>query len=239
MVQQSSDDSVSATTQNPTGALDFKEFVDNHVQATTRFKTAEDLLNKSKPLMFIWICFAAVALVVLLLPGFQLNALSDIRGIAGFLLVVVIFGYVVSYLAGRIIYFRFWKNHGQGKYSTVIDPDDLVAFLNTRLQYLSPYFKEWGRCDQKDNIQIGFKFSKSTDAVINLFKNSTPGAYWITARKGSVINYVILSPNGLSGGKTDAGFGRYVCLYKTAPIISAVLEYYLKSTGSYESTTLS
>jgi len=38
--------------------MDFKEFVDHHVQATTKFKTAEDLLKNSKPLMFLWICFA-------------------------------------------------------------------------------------------------------------------------------------------------------------------------------------
>ena len=91
------------TQENPLSidANDFKTFVDNHVRATTKFQSTDDLLNNSKPLMFIWIFMGIFAIV-----GFILG------GPASSLIFSLILGYPIAFIASGIIRFRY-----RGKFS--------------------------------------------------------------------------------------------------------------------------
>ena len=188
---------------------DFKKNVDNHVQATTKFKTADDLLKNSKPLTFIWICLGAFAVV-----GFM-------GGPMGFLLITPIFGYAAAYITGRIKYLNLWRKN-YPPITVEVNLDELVQFMNVNLQYLSPYFSGWERVD--DNT-VRCKFNKKISAVIFFHSDfDNQRRYKISARKESVM-FVITDS---AAGSTNAGFGEYSCLYKSAPILSAAVEYYLK-----------
>lgn len=188
---------------------DFKKNVDNHVQATTKYKTADDLLKKSKPLAFIWICLGVFAVV-----GFM-------GGPMGFLLITPIFGYAAAYITGRIKYLNLWRKI-YPPITVAVNLDELVQFLNANLQYLSPYFSGWERVD--DNT-VSCKFNKKISISI-FFHSDFEGQrhYKISARKA----FVMLIMTDSAAGSTNAGFGEYSCLYKSAPILSAAMEYYLK-----------
>ena len=193
-----------------TNTEDFKKFVDNHVQATTKFKRADDLLKNSKPLMFIWICLGAFAVV-----GFAM------AGLMGFLLFTPVFGYAAAYITGRAKYFNLWRKN-YPPITVEVNLDELVQFMNANLQYLSPYFSGWERVDDST---VSCKFNKKINIVIFFhsdFENQR--RYKISARKESVM-FVITDS---AAGSTNAGFGEYSCLYKAAPILAAADEYYLK-----------
>lgn len=198
----------------PANTEDFKKFVDNHVQATTKCKTADDLLKNSNPLLFIWICLAVFALV-----GFAMG------GLMGFLLFTPVFGYAAAYITGRIKYFNLWRKM-YPPITVAVNLDELVQFLNANLQYLSPYFSGWERVD--DNT-ISCKFNKKIRNIIFFHSDfEEQRRYKISARKESVMLVITDS----AAGSTNAGFGEYSCLYKSAPILSAAVEYYLKSKGA-------
>lgn len=196
----------------------FKEFVDNHVQATTKLKAADELLNKGKPFTFIWICLSVFSVL-----GFVIG------GPIGLLVFGGLFGYVTAYITGRIKYFNLWRR-SYPPVTTEVNTDELVRFLNENLLYLSPYFSEWESIDDKT---VKCKFNKKIDAVIvfDSIPEEDRRFFKISARKAKVMNYVAVSGSGFSAGKTNAGFGEYSCLYKSAPILGAAVEYYLKGIG--------
>ena len=199
---------------------EFRRFMDNQIQATTRYRTADDLLKKSKPLVILWLLFAVIT-VLFAIQEFPVG-----------LLVGLLLGYGAAYIAGRIMYAIQYKKHCTGQLRNDIDLNDLVVFLNTTLGNLSPKFGEWGFVGQGSagETMIGFKYTKSTHAIVTFRKNPDGNMHYaISARKGNVTYYVVISLQGLSASKTDAGFGRLACLYKTAPIISAALKYYNSS----------
>jgi len=212
------------TNVSPDNGKDFREFVDNHVRTTTKFKSADDLLKNGKPFTPLWICFGVITLV--------LTVAMFHGGILGSILCGVLFGYVAAYLLGRINYFRLYQKHCTGKLTREIDLEDLVKFLNANLQFAGSNLGEWGFCGQNSfgEESIGCKFSKKIHAIITFSENSVSGKFYaIGSRKGNVTYYVVITPHGFSAGGTDAGFGRLACLYKAAPIIKAAMEYYLKS----------
>ena len=186
----------------------FKEFVDNHVRTTTKFKSAEDLIANSKPLTFMWWIMGV-----------------SLLGIFGGLVVFVtlFLGYIAAYFAGRIKYLQVWRKY-VGNHTEKIDIEGLIKFLNTNLQYLSPHFKDWKYAgpDSFGLDIIESEFTKNIDTLITFGKNDN--SYTISARKGKSVTFNVLT-------RTDAGFGRLACLYKTAPIISAAIKYYLKGIG--------
>lgn len=217
------------TPSSSTAASDFKEFVDNHVRTTTKFSSAEDLLNNSKPLRFIWICFGVAALVGL------------IGGPIGVLVIGGFFGYVAAFIASGIIRMRY-SSKFSGKFSGKINIEDLLTFLNENLKHIHPNFHEWGYLEQ---VGFGLRGTLLT-AVANSAKESLKEislcAEFGPRKKQLSIIYIrpdVLNPN--SGemeyffGATKNGiswsltFSRNTCLFKTAPILQAAMEYYLKS----------
>lgn len=80
------------STNTMTNQDNFKEFVDNHIQATTKFRSAEDLLKNSKPQMFLWLCFGIPAVIGLVAGG-----------PVGSLLFGLVFGHTARWIAGGII----------------------------------------------------------------------------------------------------------------------------------------
>lgn len=71
-VQEAS--AVSPQTVIPTEGItdygtDFKAFVDSHVRQTTKFQSAEELLNTNVPQKFMWICFGIPAILGLIAGG--------------------------------------------------------------------------------------------------------------------------------------------------------------------------
>lgn len=197
----------------------FKEAVDNYVQATTKFKSAEELLKSGKPLIFVWICLGALALLGLV-------AMFPVGIVVGAFL-----GYVAAYLVGRVMFMKLTLKTYSVPSET--DLDQLIGFLNENLQYLSAYFHEWTRVDD-NTISCGFQNGK-IHSVIKFDSTSTGKRFFtVSARKASVINYIMISPAGVSASKTNAGFGEYRCAYLSAPILSAAVEYYLKSETTQE-----
>ena len=117
--------------------MGFKEFVDNHVEKTTKFKTAENLITRSKPLRYVWICFGAVALVFLMI-----TLINNSFEIWAFLLLTVFFGFVATYFAGGIIRMRYRRKFN-GTFTGNIDIAELLVFLTEHLQQIHPNFHEW------------------------------------------------------------------------------------------------
>ena len=92
----------------------FRDFVDNHVRATTKFKSAEDLLKNCKPLTFIWICLG-VSFLVGSLMSFPIGGL-----------LFLILGFAAAFIAGGIIRARY-SSKTSGTYGGEIDTDELIA----------------------------------------------------------------------------------------------------------------
>ena len=221
----------------------FKTYVDKHVRSTTKFKSAEELLKNSKPTIFVWICFGIGALISLLaVSGMDMNAQPGYEGseaFVKFLLWVaftVFFGMVPAWITGIVLKIKL--NHRmkaqRSRPAADINPHELVAFLNANLQYLSPYLVNWKYIagGDKHDDAVTCKFTKKTNIVITFGTNyEGQRFYQISARKASVIKYVVLSGSGLGAGNTNAGFGEYSCLYKSTPILTAAMEYYLKGLG--------
>jgi hypothetical protein len=226
----------------PANGNGFREFVDNHVRSVTRYKTAEDLMKKSKPMLFVWICMGVAALLVL--PRYKdfanasLNPISDTTAILLCLLITAVMGYIVAYLAGRILYFIRWQKTSKAKPAYPI-PEEvnlnaLVEFLSTNLQYLSPAFDDWGCAVLKGQPTVKCSFQgKKTNALIAFVTTSAGKKFYaFSAQKAKVWSYLVISPAGLSASKTNAGFGEYRCLYRAAPILTAAVGFYLKGLGN-------
>ncbi len=200
-------DSSKSTKFSNNSQSDFKNFVDNYIQTNTKFHSAEELLKKSKPLMFVWICFVVGILIGLI-------AFQSLTGV----LIGIFFGYIAAWIVGIAKRFSFPTHSYDGK----IDLDQLVDYLNTYLKYLSPYFCEW---EYVDNDTIKCNFNKKIEATIR-FSVSSKGKniFIVGARK----KFVWTVFTGSSVSRTNAGFGEYQCMYLTEKIFTATIEYYTK-----------
>jgi len=197
----------------------FAYFVNDHIEANTKFKWADQLLKKSKPLTVPWACFWIVAL------AFSVDNIE--HGFYAERIIPGIFlGYAAAYLVGRVIYYRLYRKFSTGSFYENITLEDLIAFLNTHLLYLQPFFGQWvrgeGSLSGKD--YIGFAFSKRVQATITFSENSAGEKFYAistmpTSNSGIIMRLIT---------RADVGLGRLICLYKTAPIISAAMKYYLQ-----------
>lgn len=198
---------------------DFKEFVDKHVRVTTKFQSAEDLLENSKPHMFLWYCFGIPA-VIGLAAGGPVGAL-----VFGF-----VFGHTARWIAGGIIRNRYIVET-IGRFEGNIDISDLLQFLNVHLSYLHPYFHE-GKYNA-GVLSIPFGIRQKSTAIIHIMpdKESAGSDSW---------KYVFDAQNNPSMLSRIIGASiftliqicepRHTCLFKTVPILQAAMEYYLTET---------
>lgn len=206
---------------------DFKVFVDNHVRSTTQFQSADDLFQNSKPLTFIWVCIAIPAVGGLILGG-----------PVGLLIFGALFGYAAVFITSGIIRGRYSAKFS-GKFDGNIDPDEFLLFLNGHLRQLSPYFHNCGYLDQRGGLitTIGTAVSNALKEV-NLCcecgsKKKSLATICIrpdgTNPDSGRMQYIVGAiRNGFLIDGRAAGFLGHACLFKTAPIMQATMEYYLK-----------
>ena len=218
--------STSTTTVQAGVPSDFKEFVDNYVRTTTKFQSAEDLLRNSKPLTFIWICIAIPAIIGLILGG-PIAMLV----LGGF------FGYAATFIAGGIIR-KQYRMKFKGEFIGDINIENLIVFLNESLKIISCDFHEWGYLSKKGLVSV------LENAAAKAAKEVRICAEFGSKRKNLVIFYIrpqnineksekmfyftdALRNGFLIDGRA-AGFLAHSSLIKTAPILHAAMEYYLK-----------
>jgi len=224
---------------------DFREFVDNHVRATTKFQSAKDLLENSKPLTIIWKCFVSVALVffvVGLINGRRLEFFMSLQNLLG----IGFCGCIVLFFTCSIIKTRY-DDRFQGKFTGDININDLFIFLNEHLKHIHPDFHEWGYFSSKagflatvekplssgeevpslEQVRICSEFGPNRKYLVSVYimpktADANPGEklYCFDA-----VYWIILAPY-------IAVFLGYGIFIRTAPILQAAMEYYLKATGS-------
>lgn len=214
----------------------FKEFVDKNIRNTTKFQSVEDILTNSKPWTFAWVCIGALTLI-----GLILGIRSGQNLLLSMLLFGGFFGYGAIFIVSAIIR-RQYRVKFYGEFEQEINFEEFLAFLNENLRKLSPDFhecrylsKSGGLLTHIENIvskEFGeitlcceFGPTKSQLATICIRPdvkqpNSGRMQYFIDAEK-----------NGFSIDGRGAGFLGHACLMKTAPIMQAAIEYYLKHEG--------
>ena len=129
------------------------------------------------------------------------------------------------------------KTGGVSRYYTGnLHREALVDFLNSHLQTISPDLTGWEHHGQDSRycewIATDFQGRKLVLKYIN--NDSTKGNYAFSVRKRlSSVAVVAVTPGGFSVQDAGAGFMNlnYPCMYRTAPIISAAMEYYFKMKG--------
>jgi len=207
-------------------AKDFRTFVDNHVRTNTRFQSADDLLKNSKPLLFIWPCFCIPAVLGLVFGD-----------LVGFLLFAVIFGYTAIFIASGIIRSKY-RGKFRGEFDGDIDIEKLIAFLNRHLVQLHPYFHDWGylsktgllsllentMANATGEVRICSEFGPKRKSLVTFsIKPKT-----INAKAGEKLYFVDALKNGFLMDSRAAGFLGHGTLIRTAPILQAAMEYYIK-----------
>ncbi len=216
----------------------FKSFVDNHVRTTTQYQTAEELLNSKVSLSFVWICLGISAI----LGAVTLNLVL--------LLVAAFFGYIVATVIGGIKRGRYSFRYS-GNFSNSIDMDSLIQYLNQYLGRQYTCFHEWGIIKRVGSgIQGKAITAVSTATAESLGEIGLCTSFAEDQRQLAVIcirpdkvntnqsqmeYFFGVEPYLMDGGPFsaqntgfDLTFSRYKCLVKTAPILQAVMEYYLK-----------
>ena len=216
------------STNTMTNHDNFKEFVDNHIQATTKFRSAEDLLKNSKPQMFLWLCFGIPAVIGLVAGG-----------PIGALLFGLVFGHTARWIAGGIIRNRYIAET-VGRYEGEIDVCDLLRFLNEHLGYLHPYIH--GGKLNTGILSFPFGIKQKSTAIIHVIPDKeNAGAdswkYVFDAQNNPstlsrIIGVTILSLIQIYEPK-------HTCLFKTVPILQAAMEYYLKQYRGKNNNVLS
>ncbi|MCM1191284.1 MAG: zinc ribbon domain-containing protein [Butyrivibrio sp.] len=204
----------------------FKAFVDKHVRETTKFQSAEDILNHSKPWLFIWICVGVLAVFGLILAG-----------PLGLLLFGGFFGYCAVFIAGGIIR-NSCRRKFSGKTDVVIDTENFIQFLNDNMRYVSPYFHQWGYVTAKGGllahiekaasqavgeITLGCAFGpkeKNLAVLIVRPDRTDPSS-------GQMQYFVNAEHSGFLIDGRMSGMLSHSCLIKTAPILQAAVLYYV------------
>lgn len=206
--------------------IDFKTFVDNHVRSTTKFQSADDLVRNSKPWNFLWICLG-VSFVIGTVLAFPIGGL-----------VFLVFGYAAAFIASGIIRLRYSGAHSGG-FTGDIDINDLFVFLNEHLKYIHPDFHEWGYLSKKGLLPaVENSIAKATEEV-RICSEFGPNRKHLVAfyikpktvdgKPGEKLYFVDALKNGFLVDGRAAGFLGHGVLTRTAPILQAAMEYYLKS----------
>jgi hypothetical protein len=209
--------------------IDFKDFVDNYVRSTTKFKSAIDLLNGKVPLRYAWVSFGLLT-VIGFLGGGPLGALL-LGGILGFL---------TSHIAGLIIRFRYTSKTA-GKFNKEIDIDDLIRFLNTQLSYLHPHLHKWGYFRQEGIGVRGIVATEITNSLKEKLQEVSLCSTFGEKQKYLSVIHVRPDPSNRASGEMEylfevekngiswaLGFQHTICLFKATPILQAAMEYYQK-----------
>jgi len=227
------------TQNNLNDENDFKLFVDNHVRMTTKFQSAKDLIMNSKPMSFIWICIVSLVVFGMLLGAIK----GEVRGIFGGLLVGCFFGYAAVFIVSGIIRSKY-RAKFSGKVEQKIDPENFLAFLNEHLRIISPYFHDCGYLDQRGGM-LTILSNALSDAMkeVNLCcecgeneKKKKRNLAVICIRpdvsnpsSGMTQYFASATYNGFLIDRGGAGFLAHSCLIKTAPVLQAAIEYYVKN----------
>lgn len=202
----------------------FKEFVDNHVRTSTKFQSAEELLNSHVPQKFVWICFGIPAIIGLVAAG-----------PVGALLFGLFFGYpavlLTDFMKGSHVAVTGPIEKIDGK----IDPDNLIQFLNEQMRYLSPNFHEWGYINYSGFDARGAVTAHTLNSITaSAFKIGTE-----FGQKRRCFVVIWIEPDGTNPDSNRMKYyfrtsaksvwpSKYLCMVKTVPILQAAMEYYLK-----------
>lgn len=217
---------------------DFKAFVDNHVRASTKFQSAEDLLSSQVSLQFVWIYLGISVVLGIWMPPI--------------LLITIPLGYSAAKVTGGIKKGRYASKF-RGQIDGKVDTDNLIQFLNTHLNYLQPYFHDWGYIKRKkQNLlttsagetlqtlaeasahertkQVSLCTDFGSDKrclsmlliLVDLLEKDSEKMIYVADAGGRI------ESEGVAFLSNDFGFQTYKCVVKTAPILQAAMEYYLK-----------
>lgn len=221
----------SFTTMND--GKDFIQFVDNHVRTTTGFQSAEDLIMNSKPWKFVWICFGIFTL---------LGIIFGEKNVEGLLISILIIGgfcgYIAMYIVGSYIRKRY-REKFCGKFEHEINIDDFLVFLNEHLGMVSSNFHKCGYLKIRGGLFANIdKFMAKAADQITLCCEFGPkkkhlATIWIRPDLNGLETKrmfygVGAEYNGFLIDGRESGFRGHACLIKTAPIMQAAMEYYLK-----------
>jgi hypothetical protein len=224
--------SVQTVVHTPASDTDFKAFVDNHVQSTTKFQSADDLLKNSKPWMFLLPCFGIPTVV------------GIFGGPVMMLILGGLFGYAATFIASGIIRLRYRSRH-VGEFIGEVNIGELMQFLNVNLRLVSPAFHEWNYYKQSGLGLQSIIIVGIANAVGNALKEVTICGEYGSKKKNLTLITIRPHPakpnlgemqyligaerNGFMFDGRASGFLSHSCLIKTAPILQAAIEYYLKN----------
>ncbi len=210
---------------------DFKMFVDNHVRETTKFQSADDLLTNSKPWRFVWICFGISSVI-----GFKLGVGRDLME---WLLVILIFGglfgYTALFITSGIIRMNY-REKFSGRFDRQINPDEFLLFLNENMRQVSPYFHKFGYLTEEGLLAAVGEILSDAPNRTKLCCEFGPKKKSLAticirpdSKTGQMLYIVDAVRNGFMMDGRAAGFFGHACLIRTAPILQAAMEYYLKN----------
>jgi len=245
---QSNAPDTTITTAAPNGETgqsnhDFKQFVDAHVRSTTPYQSTTDLLTNGSPSKLILL----VAVPGLLLSLYFLFQSPNI--IVG-LVVFIFFGLLLStYPLKFAVYFM---KQGLAKKFNIgtdkcIDRDDFILFLNDNMKHLPTDMDKWlsiqverSAIDGELTDAASCFINKATTAVITLPYESAA----LKQFKFNVLKDAGGNPTGIWSfiflpvyfynlilEMFNVGTGEYSVFYKTAPILSGAVKYYLNQSG--------
>lgn len=209
-------------------AASFKNFVDNHVRANTKFSSAEDLITNSKPWIFAWIGVGILSCIGLL-----------VASVPGVLVFGGFFGYVAVFVASGIIRMNY-RHKFSGEFEQEINTAEFLTFLNEHLKMLSPYFHECGYLSERGGLltSIGNEASKALNEVKLCCECGQKKKSLATIcirpdvreqNSGRMQYFVGAVYKGFLIDGRAAGFLGHSCLIRTAPILQAAMMYYLKN----------
>lgn len=227
--------SLSPQTEQLNDDAEFRNFIDKRVQEMTKCSSASKLLKKH-PMRIPLIIFYGFFFLIGIMVGQGTNNIGLFLTIVLF---TTFFAFGFSCLAGWAISLSYVIKHRNEVNGEIcdLDTDDLIYFLNSKLSYLKPDLGDWGYMDRE--------YGEAKNKIANIFyhhlQKKEQRTKYISSQCGkwySPFSIVSLKRSettpeatvyGISSGTSYKAFfciSTYVCLYKTAPIISAAMEYY-------------
>ena len=207
----------------------FRAYVDNHVRTTTKFQSAEDLLNNSKPLRYVWwniiplLGFIVAAYITMFkMKKFKKNYPFpkdiNVDELCQFLTVNL------QYLAPAF---------GEWELASVSIEDKIISKIANTI--VTKVMKK-KQVDIK-TVQCKFNGEKRSFATVEIITNQGGKEYNIFVRKEPAWYVHVLAfvmPGDSGNLLTEGGFGAYGRTYKAHPILMAAVEYYFKQKNGYD-----
>lgn len=205
-----------------------KQYVESKVKETTDFNSIEELLNTKKHFRFALIC-----IVIGLIPAISILSDPTSLGIGGgvfvALLMAVVMGGVTAYIpawfVGGIIKFKLRKKTYE--FIENVDLENLSKFMEHNMKQIADVFDNF---ECKDENTISFEYNQRVKITTKFDKKDQRHFFYMFATKLGVTGVATLSGNGLNYTRTNAGFKEYNALYKSAPIVNAVIQNYIENT---------